>query len=52
MKIAAANSDLKQNRVDYDKKHSTLDRQKWNASYEIREFDQKHSLTKQKMDKD
>merc|ERR1712147_407067 len=52
MKIAAANSVLKQSRIEYDKKHSSLHRQKWNADFSIREFDQQHSLTKQKMDKD
>lgn len=52
MKLAASDSDLRQKRIDYDKKHSTIDREKWIAQYDIRLLDQRHDLNKQKMNKD
>jgi hypothetical protein len=52
MKLAEANSALKQNKIEYDKKHSTLDRQRWNADYNNRKQDMEHDLNKQKMNKD
>ena len=52
MKIDQANAALRLSRIEYDKKHSTLQRQKWNAEFDNREFEQQHGRVKDKMAKD
>lgn len=52
MQIAEDNSALKIDRIEFDKKHSSLDRKKWNAQHDLNVYEQEHELQKKKLTND